>query len=794
MYKILLLLSLSVTTFISSYAGSFTSVGSGNYHDPATWLVVGDADEIPDNDDDIVINTGHVVTVVVLSRSNNVTVDGTLSVSSGSPLYISGNYIVNGIETGNGGIGFVGTPGGTISGSGTFGSTVRYSFSRNTTIAAGIDISKNANIGMSIGPNVTVTNNGTMTAGTVAGNSGATIVNTATGYLKITQTGHYTSNFRIDASAVGNTVDFTYSNASGNIKTPIGNSFHNLRISGNTTKSIRANITVNGNMSIISGSGFNFQGNNLTVKGDLFVGTNTYTQQSASLLTLNGTSAQSFQCGGAFTTIIPNLIIDNAAGVNTVSGIVQITNTLTVINGNFDLGTNRITLVSDATSTAYIAESNGTFSGSMNIQRFVTARNDGYSDMSSPLSNGTFAQLSDDFATLFAPYVPNSSSPSAWGYDESIWDYVAIETSGTAMVPGVGYEVYLDNDGSASTSFSATTVDFSGTPNIGNIDVNVTADNDGWNLIGNPYASHINYDTWYDDNDPFGLAMGADFLYYDENVEDFVFGFYGDGEELAAGQGFWIETFVANTLTFSENQKTTSTSSSTFRQAKRELFGLKVKSHDIKYSSHTYFRFDNTGKVEYEQGIDKGFLKVPAKEAPSLFTLADSKKLKLNHLYPENSMSIPIHFIAGKNASYSISAVDLAAVFEMGYSQVVLEDLFNGNLYDLTNGEYSFEATTSDEPNRFVLHLSNGDSNSNYENQVSFVNSNNGVFVNFNFDSNTNAVIDVFNVAGQEIVESKNINTSNQTVGLQIPQDYQGMYIIRVIINEKVITQRFYKN
>lgn len=504
------------------------------------------------------------------------------------------------------------------------------------------------------------------------------------------------------------------------------------------------------------------------------------------IVNFNGSVAQTITVGG--TAIYGDLNLDNAAGLTCISGVNEIHGTLGVYTGEFDSGSNLVTLFSDATSTARIDEVSGTLSGTLTMQRYVSARADGYSDLSSPMSDATFAQLDDDFEIAFTPYVEYVSIPSIWGYDESDWDFYAIETSTTAMLPGIGYEAYLDNDGSEATSFAATTLDITGTPNYGDVPVaGITADNDGWNLIGNPYASFIDFTTFRTNA---GLGMGASFLFYDETIEDYNMG--GLGDEIAPGEGFWIEASAGGTVTFHENNKST-TNTSDFRSSKETMFSLRVVSDETKYTSNTYIRFNESADQNYVSGNDLSYLKVPAKKAPSLFTLSsDGKNLRINELAPVEELSIPLNFVAGFNGDYTIKSFNSDIALLEGYNVIILEDKKTGIFHPIHVSDYSFNAEIEDEDGRFVIHFKKSAAETVNDNTVLFSQTSEGTFVNFNQTGTEMAFVSVFNTAGQEISPEMNISASGINK-VNLPESYQGIFIVRVIISDKVYTQRFYK-
>lgn len=559
-------------------------------------------------------------------------------------------------------------------------------------------------------------------------------------------------------------------NSASSINTLRINTTGALTFSGSSTLTIEENLIIDGT---INGSGG-------TV---LFAGT--------AAQTVSGTGSATYQ----------NLTLNNNTGLTFTGATHSLTGALTLTAGALNVNGQSFTLVSDATATARIAPlgATGSIVGSMNIQRFIGARADGYSDMSSSVQSATFADWADDFAILFAPYVPFVSIPSAWGYSESAFDYYAIEASTESLVPGEGYEVYLDNDGSTGTSWSATQLMLSGTPNQGNVVIGVTVDNDGWNLVGNPYASFISFSNFRTNS---GITMSNFFLFYDETINDFAVG--GIGASIAASQGFWIECTTAGAATFREVNKTTATAS-TFRNVSQEqLFGLRLRSENINaFTSNTYFRLEEGATTAYELDHDLSFLKVPHPGAPALYThSSDGKKLRINELSPDDELIIPVSFTIGISGYYVISAEEIDQLIESGYHCVFLEDKRSGKLIDLAQGNYHFYADINEKADRFVLRISkNGTacrmaSTSEITlaepNGVEIVNNANGLFVNFKLEEMSNAVITVVNPLGQQLINPIAQNFQEQSVKIYLPGDYQGIYLITVQVGDKRITRKFF--
>lgn len=537
-------------TINKAFAGTFTSNGAGGglWNSASSWLFQSDADGIPDSNDNVIILSGDIIIWNTNSFCNNLTIDsgGEMNCNMSKNIQIYGNYQNSGTELGNGFYYFNGTDK-SISGNGVFSSDSKWNFNKNTSIQSDVIVIKNSMTRFYHG--AIVTNYGTVRVNGIS-NSGTTIgkwIN-ATGSKLILRS--HSLYVKLDASSFENTVKTIYGFTTAKLPISINNTYHHLEIgNSNYFVTLTTDINILGDLTISSGGDLNTNEYDIHLNGN-FSNYQNLLQSDNSNLYMDGTSPQ-YLNSYVEPTAISNLIIDNASGVITDGyGKFTIANSLVINNGEFDLGKNLITLLSNENKTAYIGESGGTVKGTLTVERFVSDRNDGYSDMSSPVNSTTFYDWTDDLDLAFGPYIPSVTAPTCWGYDESLFDYYPIETFDDTLRPGKGYEIYLDNDGNNLTSFNATTLDLVGTPNLGNVSVPVTVDNDGWNLIGNPYACSID---WTHFRNNCGININAQFKYYDETINDFAIG--NDGDTIASGQGFWIEVTEAGNITFQESNK-----------------------------------------------------------------------------------------------------------------------------------------------------------------------------------------------------------------------------------------------
>lgn len=223
--------------------------------------------------------------------------------------------------------------------------------------------------------------------------------------------------------------------------------------------------------------------------------------------------------------------------------------------------------------------------GDISVQRYWGVEDDDFRYISSPVANGTLQQLID--ANVLITGYPGSPFPCGGDcdndnanlshYDETLlgtfqngWtDFPGPAGDASAtFVPGRGYGLYMWN-GTQPTLWTSR-----GTLNQGTMvfDISHTPSSpaepsaDGWNLIGNPYASSIR---WEDNAElPGGWTFGGNVSptvwIYDEVAE--VWRSYNRNSNagnfdgvIATGQAFWVQVTSADanaTLEVHEAAKT----------------------------------------------------------------------------------------------------------------------------------------------------------------------------------------------------------------------------------------------
>ncbi|SHN28958.1 hypothetical protein [Chitinophaga sp. CF418] len=358
---------------------------------------------------------------------------------------------------------------------------------------------------------------------------------------------------------------------------------------------------------------------------------------------LAGGAAQTIPAGTFASNTILNLTTNNTSGV-TLSGTLNVSGVLKATTGTFAAG-NNLTLLSTATRTALIDGSgSGTVTGNVTIQRYRST-SFGYVYFSSPFQAATVNEFSDDInlsATFptFYYYVENRTS-SGWT------SYTA--TSGV-LTPMVGYA------GNLGTATSPVTIDMTGVVNNGTI-VSPTLTNNnrtytlGFNLVGNPYPSPVDWDAsggWTRnnvDNAVYYFNAGST-NQYTGTYSSYINGVSSDGVAsniIPAMQGFFVHVTngsfpVSGSLTANNTARVNNLTPNFHRERPltEPLLRLSAGFTDDGYSSDmAVLYFGSNSSRDFETETDALKLMNTDLTVPNLYVLAGSQRLSIA-AWPDN--------------------------------------------------------------------------------------------------------------------------------------------------------------
>ena len=456
--------------------------------------------------------------------------------------------------------------------------------------------------------------------------------------------------------------------------------------------------------------------NNSTLQvGGLITSTNAINLQGGTI-NFSGASAQSIPVNSFLNNQVENLTINNTAGVTNL-GPLNITGTLLVNTGTLNSG-DAITLISSEFQTGLISGlGNGTIVGNVTMQRYLNPAF-GYKLFSSPFQGATVGNF-ESVVDLTADF------PTFYSYDESREITPGVGATGyipyvdTAGVLGV-FKGYAVNFGNAST---AKLVEVTGTVNNGTQSIVVSNSNgtytQGFNLIGNPYPSPIDW------NSPTGWTKPGnidDALYFfTTSGTDQYTGVYTSSVNGAGGssvipsmQGFFVHVTGngSATLTATNDVRVEDFSNQFVKspETPKEIITLSAKLDDSNLKDDLLFYFDHLATIDFDARLDALKLMNTDPRVPNLYCLTNNKKpISINgipNIIGNTASVIPLGISTSQNNWITIILKDLPNNLASNY--IYLIDLKENKIIDLNQkSSYRFYSSAGKDESRFELHLSN---------------------------------------------------------------------------------------
>lgn len=429
---------------------------------------------------------------------------------------------------------------------------------------------------------------------------------------------------------------------------------------------------------------------------------------------------------------------------------------------------------SDATGTGSLIHSTADVPAT--VERYF-AGTEQWRLISSPVANQVIADVNN--------WTPAGTYSDGTGYDfyaydeeNSLWlNQKEGANNITNFVPGTGYLV----------SFQATdqTKQFEDNLNTGDVMVAITNDGTGdyagANLIGNPYASGIDW------NLATRSLFQDDFAYLYDPTAGAGAGAYVtvDGIQpdafIAPHQGFVVLANASGNLTFDNSLKV---HGGTFAKNTEENNNLMLKLSNATYYDVASFRtHENADFTRERSDAIKMFSFNQA--APQFYSFtSDQKKVAINSIpsIPEEG-SIALGLQIPESGEYTISLSEISGDFEN--EDVYLEDLLAEITYNLKESpEYSFQADKGEINNRFLLKfgaLSIPEIDGN-----SMLHAYTYGSILYVLSQAENAAVEVLNIQGQ-VIMSHQIGKGLQSLPVKVAP---GAYIVRLISEGETATRK----
>lgn len=475
---------------------------------------------------------------------------------------------------------------------------------------------------------------------------------------------------------------------------------------------------------------------------------------------------------------------------------------LTLNTGGLDVNGNILTLKSDSVKTGSVFHNSGNIIGDVTLERFVNHSSSnwfGYHYFCAPIENVTLAQIDDDLTLKgLGGNVSSSPFPNIWYYDETV---VSTDFLDGWLVPNDVTDNMVTMKGYALSMYNDFKLDFIGTLNSGNYSIPVTRTSsgnenaDGWNFVGNPYPSAIDWDN-------VTLPSGIDnaVYFWDESIVQYAS--YVDGvgvnegtKYISSSQGFYIHATSNATFSLTNACRTVGGDNGEFWKTGGQVDfteTIKLKLMGEGYQDELAIRFLAASTLNFDPEFDAYKVESGDPNAPVFCTEVNGDKVSINSLDSlDGTRSEPLFFETSLSGNYTIE-ISQKGYFDPSFT-IELEDTKTGIFHNLeTEGAYSFTYLIADNVNRFILHFNNyitgvsESSNetvkiSSYQNKVSLTGLN-----------NQKADVKILDMMGRETHLSSFSNEYSKEI--QLPQSANGYYLIQLNINGTLITEKVFIN
>lgn len=433
------------------------------------------------------------------------------------------------------------------------------------------------------------------------------------------------------------------------------------------------------------------------------------------------------------------------------------------------------------------------------FERYINGEPETWHMLSSPVSNqpisGSFTPAGSygdgtgyDFYTWYEPeicwiYLLNINYPPVW-----------ITANGSNnFVPGKGYLVSYQSQNP--------TLEFQGNLNNGMLTFEVTktiADTAeaGSNLIGNPYPSSIDWkaESGWDRSPLISNGQGYDIWIWNDQAENY--GVYNSASEtdlgtlgvtryIAPTQGFFVAAAETGSISMTNDIRIHDGSDNWLKTTSENAIrlSLTVQPVDGNNKDEIVIEFGHSDKIS---GSRKKFSFIET--APSLYIPVNGIAYSLHHYTTFVSTPvIPVSFKPGVDGSHVIKVNFDDTYFKM----IILEDKKTENKHDfLSNPEYSFQASSTDNPERFVLHFVEGNFADPHDQlPVHIYSYDKTLYIDMRLvQGNTNYYLEIFDTTGRRVF-AKTINDAVELNTIDL-HSFNGVFIVRFSDNKNQFTKK----
>jgi len=465
---------------------------------------------------------------------------------------------------------------------------------------------------------------------------------------------------------------------------------------------------------------------------------------------------------------------------------------ITVTNGtSLYVGTS-LFLKSDATGSGHIADQNISgnidITGDISIERYLTQ--DGWHNVSAPLNNLSSTSFTGTDLIFY--------------YDETIimndWNFGWVLYEGPLEIMR-GYDVFLPT--TTTTTYYAPSA---GSLNTGTYTQAITRTNPpngevlnrkGWNLLGNPYPSPVDWiqESGWNKND----INDAKYIWNPDNNNYTIFlggssptGINDATQYIPSNQGFWVQAVQNGSVQINNSARmgVAELTPGYYKNNNSEHSELRLIASGNGYTDETLIRFIEESTIDFDINLDASKLFTLHDSVPQINTVTANNLLAINTL-PEltDGLKINLNFVCNSVGTYSISISENSTIDDR--NSIYIADKLLGNIHEITTSrDYYFQHSPLNNESRFVVYFNPSEdilNNDLNKNEFTLTTSKNTITVIRNTTMYSNGIINIYNLLGQKISTVELTNTHKTSFNL-IAQS--GYYIASIIVDNQAFNYK----
>lgn len=495
-----------------------------------------------------------------------------------------------------------------------------------------------------------------------------------------------------------------------------------------------------------------------------------------------------------------NVDVENPAGISIPNSFL-IAGTLNV-NQNFT-----------GTTVTILPQANVNIANGKTLTANVLNLNSNASGTATLVNNGTTSVTS----ASVQQYLPDArnwyvSSPVTGAVAQSGYTYYQRDETASSWTsrPFVTDSIFLRGHGYIVLPTAASTLQFNGTLNSGDVNVYLTKSGSGFNLIGNPYPSHLTWTADFVDEltntakiEPTiwirtnagnvnngGNAAWSFLTYNGHSGEAVPLTSILTGGIIPPMQAFWVKAKAAGTLTLDSKLVRSHQSSNPLKVRSAINTGrqrIRMEISDGSTTDETLLYFDGDASDDLDAFDSPKFTET---KDVQLYTRAGNENLVINGLNSiTDNMLIPLGIITGQSGTFTLKPTQLDNL--ASGTRVFLVDGSVQTELEL-NKVYTFSSDATENSSRFSLLFKAPSISTHSENLMSkpafnaYRDTNGQLVITVNNAFNTDSKILIYNLSGQKVSEST-INGITTVINQPLKA---GVYFVTISSAAKNITQK----